>query len=321
MSCSQVVGNKNQLPVFLSILKPEHRWPNNSPKSRQSPFRWGRVSVAPSVISWSRPVVQPNKRCDYHWHASRLTFVQSWQVGVLWGLKLCFVFRSLGEWLVGRLVLLFGVPRVFWQQSYSPKRFCTKNMEAMLTTPMVSPGSWHGNLWMHKNHPEAWKRSLQKMAFRIPFESWVGRPQKTYGPRSRGETTEVFPAPIIICFTLDLPRFVDMFFLFFRKRMGIAWDWWRFLGKDLFFLFGITKSCEDCCTNTAHLISMHRRTRWPFQPAIGNDERCWIHWIHWASVANLQSTGTCVDVCISADIILYIDIAYIHRLFRNKKKV
>lgn len=68
--------------------------------------------------------------------------------------------------------------------------------------------------------------------------------RKKTGPRSRGETTEVFPAPIIICFTLDLPRFVDMFFLFFLKRMGIAWDWWRFLGKDLFFCLGLPKAVK-----------------------------------------------------------------------------
>ena len=88
-SCRQKKSTSCLFPP-INPFKPEHQWPNKSPKSRQSPFRWGRVSVKPSVISWSRPVVQPNKRCDYHWHASRLTFVQSWQVVVLWGLKLCF---------------------------------------------------------------------------------------------------------------------------------------------------------------------------------------------------------------------------------------
>ena len=60
---------------------------------------------------------------------------------------------------------------------------------------MVSPGSWHGNT-------RKWSQQITV----FPFEL-VARVKKTYGPRSRGETTEVFPAPIIICFTLDLPRF------------------------------------------------------------------------------------------------------------------
>lgn len=63
---------------------------------------------------------------------------------------------------------------------------------------------------------------------------------------------------------------------------------------------------------------MRRRTRWPFQPAIGNDERCWIHWLHWASVANLQSTSNGVDVCISGYNPIYIYVLEIKKRVENQ---
>ena len=87
---------------------------------------------------------------------------------------------------------------------------------------IVSPGSWHGNTR---------KRSQQITVF--PFEL-VARFKKTYGPRSRGETTEVFPAPIIICFTLDLPRFCGHIVFFFEKGWALP-EIGGSLGETWFF--------------------------------------------------------------------------------------
>ena len=171
-----------------------------------------------------------------------------------------------------------------------------------------------------KTHPEAWKRSLHKMAFRIPLWVLSWSPAKNIWPKKQRRNHWSLSSSHNHLLHARFASFCGHFLLlFFPKKDGHCLRLVAFFGKRPVFLYGITKSCEDCCTNTAHLISMHRRTRWPFQPAIGNDERCWIHWIHWASVANLQSTGTYVDVCISANIILYI--AYIHLLFRNKKSL
>ena len=106
---------------------------------------------------------------------------------VFWGLKLCFcVF--FGVWGTGwweDWCCFLGYQEFFWHQSYSPKGFCTKNLEAMLTTPIVSPGSWHGNLWMHKNPPWSLKRSLQKMAFRIPLWVLSWSPAKNIWPKKQ----------------------------------------------------------------------------------------------------------------------------------------
>ena len=50
----------------------------------------------------------------------------------------------------------------------------------------------------------------------------------------------------------------------------------------------------------------HRRTRWPFHPAIGNDVMRVIHCIHRASASNFKSTGIGVDVCIAGFNPIYI---------------